>query len=140
MPNVLMYKTSSGFMPADDVQREVFEDARVPNGELVNITFTANRKYKFLQKYHVMIRATFDMQDTYKILAQWRAVVTVGSGHCDFVPGKNGEIVAIPKSISYNSLPDEAEFQKIYEDALTFICENYVDDTPGRIETILRFM
>lgn len=51
---------------------------------------------------------------------QFRFWVEVGAGHCEFVPGPSGRMVAIAKSIAWHRL-DEAEFEIHHRKVIDFI-------------------
>jgi hypothetical protein len=138
MSEIIMRRTVQGLSPVDQFNWEQLVGDRIKVGDDVKCKVTKSRNLKFHMKFFAMLRATFDMQDEFETMPQWRAVVTVGSGHCDLVPGTDGRPVAIPKSIAFHQM-DETEFNRVYQDALTFICGRYVDDSPERLATILEF-
>lgn len=43
----------------------------------------------------------------------------VGAGHCSFVPGPTGKMVALPKSIAWDKL-DQEEFERVAEGIWAF--------------------
>ena len=51
---------------------------------------------------------------------------------------KEGGVVAVPKSISFASMDDD-EFERLYSDVLTFICQTWVLDE-SQINQIVEFM
>jgi hypothetical protein len=138
MTEIICHRTPGGFEPTDRHQLEELLGTRIPVGETCKVKVTRPRNLQFHRKFFAMIRATFDMQDEFETVAQWRAVVTVGAGHCSFVPGPDGQTVAVPKSVAFQNM-DGTEFARLYEDALTFICARYVNDSPDRLNTVLEF-
>lgn len=138
MSEIIMRRTPQGLSPVDQYNWEQLTGDRIRVGDDVKCKVTKPRNLKFHCKFFAMIAATFDMQDEFETKAQWRAVVIAGAGYCDFVKGKDGQLVAIPKSIAFHRM-DETEFERLYQDALTFICSRYVDDSPEHLATILEF-
>ena len=57
--------------------------------------------------------------------AQVLHLVKMGVGHVDWV-SFNGQLVPVPKSISYHDMPDNAEFKKFFDDAVDFICRKII--------------
>ena len=86
-----------------------------------------------------MLNETFDMQDQFLIKEQWRHAVTVGAGWCDYFE-VNGELVAVPRSISFEKMDDDLVFQQLYEDSIMHIEERYVQGDPGHLMTLLEFL
>jgi hypothetical protein len=110
-------------IPVDKDQSALLE--KLPLGSWVTIKVTQDRNPKFHRKYFAMLNATFDMQDEYSTLEDFRKVVTVGAGHCDFIPIKRKDgtdVIAVPKSISFENM-DELEFQQVYEDSVRYIAD-----------------
>ena len=138
MTGIIMRRTVQGLSPVDQGAWELLTGERIKLGDDVLCKITRPRNLQFHRKFFAMINETFDMQDQFETKEQWRAVVTAGAGYCDFIKGRDDVLVAIPKSIAFHSM-GEAEFERLYQDALTFICAKYVHDEPDRLATILEF-
>jgi hypothetical protein len=107
-------------------------------GKQVSARIYQPRNIKFLKKYFALLKTALDMSDVEMNIDQFRHIVLAGIGHCEFV--NHGEkIVAVPKSMSFAKM-NEAEFGKIYQDSLKFICLNYVNDTEEGLDQIVSFM
>jgi len=137
MSEIIMRRTVQGLSPVDQFNWEQLVGDRIKVGDDVKCKVTKSRNLDFHRKFFAMLRATFDMQDEFETMPQWRAVCIAGAGYCDFIQGHE-QLVAIPKSIAFHKM-DETEFNRVYQDALTFICARYVDDSPERLATILEF-
>lgn len=96
------------------------------------------RNLEFHRKYFQMLKTTRDMVDLEVNNRQWRWIVLVGIGHCDYIE-HDGYPVAIPKSINFSSV-DDVEFEQIYADSIDFICQNYLDDKPAELRQLLEFL
>lgn len=97
------------------------------------------RNLKFHRRFFAMLHAGLEMADTELGMEQWRALVTVGAGWCDFIEGKTGTI-AIPRSISFARM-DETEFTRLYDDCIRFICANYLNGTtPDELREAAAFL
>ncbi len=113
-------------------------------GKEVSARIYIPRNLKFHRKFFAMLNTAFDMSD-FRIndqpgnKEQYRTHVTVGAGWCDF--HKYGDkFVAVPRSIEFAKM-DEAEFERLYHDCLSFICANYVvEETPETLDQMMQFM
>jgi len=135
---VIMRRTIHGLVPSDLHQYDELIGNRIKLGDEVKCVITKPRNLKFHRKFFAMVNETFAMQNEFETIRQWRAVVITGAGHCDFIKGKDGQMIALPKSIAFHNM-DETKFNRLFEDVLTFICARYVDDSPERLNTILEF-
>ena len=107
-------------------------------GKEVSVKIYIPRNLKFHRKYFALLKTALDMSETEMNLEQFRWIVLTGIGHCDFVQFA-GKTVPIPKSIDFASL-DDAAFEQIYSNSLTFICANFVSGTPESMNEILNFL
>ncbi|MFH1011210.1 MAG: hypothetical protein V1784_08250 [bacterium] len=83
-------------------------------GEMLAFAYKIPRAPKFHRLHFVMLAALFEAQDQFADEYQFRKWSEVGAGHCDFVPGPTGRMVALAKSIDYESL-DDVEFSEMHE-------------------------
>lgn len=84
------------------------------------------RNIRFHRKYFALLGTARAMVDEDWTLEQFRALCIAGAGYCDFVQGSDG-VVAVPRSMSFAAM-DETEFDRLYQDTLTFICKRWVLD------------
>ena len=96
-------------------------------GKEVKVSISQPRNIRFHKKYFALLGAGRDMADTNYNAEQFRAYVTVGAGYCEFLTDKEGGVVAIPKSISFAAMSED-EFERLYQDTISFICQNWVLD------------
>lgn len=89
-------------------------------GELFTLDTWFPRNGKFHRKHFAMLAAIYDAQEQFETSEKLRMWLEVGAGHCDFVPGPKGRMVAIPKSISYNAI-DDAEFDDHHRKVKDFL-------------------
>lgn len=82
-------------------------------GELLAFTYKVPRSPKFHRLHFVMLAALFGAQDQFADDYQFRKWSEVGAGHVDWVPGPTGKMVALPRSIDYESLDDD-EFGEMH--------------------------
>ena len=109
------------------------------HGKEVTAKLELSRNFRFHRKYFALLGVAHDMADTDLNAEQFRAFCTVGAGHCDFIRGENkANLIAIPRSISFAAM-DELEFNRLYQDTLTFICKRWVLDE-NQLNQIVEFM
>ena len=96
----------------------------------------------FRRKYFALLKTAYDMAD-FQVdgepgnFEQFRHTVTTGAGWCYFIQYKD-KIVAVPKSIQWAKMED-AEFEGLFRDSLTFICKTWVLDEQ-QLDRIVQFM
>jgi hypothetical protein len=93
-------------------------------GELFTLDCWFPRNPKLHGLHFAMLTAIFDAQEQFADPDQLRAWLQVGAGHCEFVPGPTGKMVALPKSISFKAM-DDAEFQAHHEAVKDFLRTPY---------------
>jgi hypothetical protein len=106
-------------------------------GKEVLVSIRIPRNLKFHRKFMSLLKTALSMADTDFNFNQFRAAVTVGAGYCTFSESR-GQVVAIPKSISFASM-DDSEFERLYQDAITFICDQWVVDE-NTLNQVLEYM
>jgi hypothetical protein len=89
-------------------------------GELMTIDAKFPRNPELHGWHFIILDAVFEAQEQFEAEAVFRKWVEVGAGHCDFVPGPRGRMVAIPKSIGWDEL-DDVDFQEHHEKAVDFL-------------------
>ena len=101
---------------------------------------------QFRRKYFALLKTAFDMAD-FLIdgepgnFEQFRHAVTTGAGWCDFIQYsdfRGDKIIAVPRSIQWAKM-DDAEFQGLFRDSLTYICQTWVLDEQ-QLDRIVQFM
>lgn len=72
-------------------------------------------------KYHfAILGAVFKSQEQFDDEEALRKWIEVGAGHCKFVPGPKGKMVALPMSINYEAL-DDVEFGELHKKVRLFL-------------------
>jgi hypothetical protein len=107
------------FIPATDSDKE--KAVKVGQGEVVDVEFKKNRNTLFHRKFFALLNIGFENQDTINTFELYRAFILIGIGHCDFIFTDTGQINYIPKSISYESMPDNNDFEQVYNKAVSYI-------------------
>lgn len=116
-------------------------------GELFTADFWFPRNPKLHGLHFAMLAALYEAQEQFEDMEQFRMWLQVGAGHCRFVPGPTGRMVAIPESIKFSKL-DDAEFQVHHEAVKKFMRSDRAQsflwphlaplEAGNMVETILR--
>jgi len=115
--DVLVQVVNGGLRAVNGVEADKLNQLR---GREVMAKISQPRNIRFHRKFFALLGSALDMADTDMNAEQFRAFCIAGAGYCDFIPGHDGKLVAIPKSISFAKM-DETEFDRLYQDVLTFI-------------------
>ena len=116
-------------------------------GETLQFDYKVPRAPRFHRLHFAgLIHPLFEAQEQFHDEHQLRKWLEVGAGHCDFVPGPEGRMVALPRSIDYASL-DDVEFSEMHEACKAFMrsehCQRFLwphlkpEQTEETIEAIL---
>lgn len=89
-------------------------------GEMVTLDYWHPRNPELHGWHFIILTAVFESQEQFENDKMFRKWIEVGAGHCDFVPGPKGRMVAIPRSIGWDELDDD-DFQEHHEKAIDFL-------------------
>lgn len=95
--------------------------AKIGQGEILTVDYNKKRNYEFHKKFFVLLEIGFENQDVFDNSEIYREYVLIGSGHCEIFIRHDGLPNYKAKSISYDALPDNNDFETVYNNALTFI-------------------
>lgn len=93
---------------------------RMQPGDTLSFTWREPRSQKHHGLFFHKLGALHDLQERFDCEEKLRAWLTVGAGYCDFAPGPDGQMVAIPQSIAWDQL-DEADFQDLHRRVDAFL-------------------
>ncbi|PWF25036.1 hypothetical protein [Corticimicrobacter populi] len=112
----------AGLTPADARAYARFRRklTELRTGDTISFEHRFPRSPKFHRLHFSMLGALFDNQEQFANPEDMRKWIEVGAGHCRFVPGPKGRLVALPLSISYDSL-DDAEFYEHHIKVVAFL-------------------
>jgi hypothetical protein len=105
-------KSGLWYKPAFDEDLELSK--KVKQGDLITGKTERQRNYELHKKAFKVLSVGFENQEKEKDFECYRARVLIGIGHCKIVMLENGICNFIPKSISYEAIPDDIEFGLIY--------------------------
>lgn len=114
-----LVKKGISFIPPTDLDKE--KSVKIGQGEWVECTYSKKRNYEFHKKFFALLNIGFENQDKEKNFALYRAKVMIVIGCCDVIFLENGQANFIPWSISFDAIPDDNEFEVIYNKAVEHI-------------------
>ena len=105
------------FLPAMD------DLSDLPDGELV-AELDKKRNPANHRRYWSFINQTFDMQEDFDNVEQWRKYIQMKAGHYEAVVTPKGETMYWPKSISWESI-EEGEFKQLFNQVVKAFLKYY---------------
>lgn len=89
-------------------------------GETVQFSYRLPRSPQHHRYVFARLQALFERQESFADLEHLLVFLKVGAGFVEFMPGPNGQLVAVPKSIAWERL-DEKEFTEVRESIWQFL-------------------
>ncbi len=111
-----------GLTPADSRAYNRFKRklAGLQPGDTISFEHRFPRSPRFHRLHFAMLGLVFDNQEQFANHDDFRKWVEVGAGHCQFVPGPQGRLVALPLSVAYDAL-DDSEFYEHHTKVVAFL-------------------
>jgi hypothetical protein len=116
MARLYLKKTLSGFAPADEPSRELWTKYKL--GEVYRADVVKPRSYQHHKLAFALLNLTYENQERYPTFELFRKAIAIAAGHTEELITVEGEVLQLPKSISYDSL-DEIEFTKVFGSMMT---------------------
>lgn len=119
MPDLVIYKDESGRLDGlGEKNRRAFQKfhrivGELEVGETMGFSYRLPRSPKHHRYFFARLQALFERQEVFSDPEHLLGWLKVGAGHVDFVPGMDGQIVAMPASIAWLSI-DEQTFIEIH--------------------------
>jgi len=144
MARLYLRKTLRGFEPADEPSREVWKQYK--QGEVYRGDIVKPRSYQHHKLCFALLNLTYSNQERWGDFESFRKAVALAAGHVEELVTLEGEIVRLPKSLSYDAL-DEIEFTQVFSAMMTMCAQilgvtapelegevsRYADDNYGRV-------
>ena len=89
-------------------------------GEMLEVQTVFPRSGPYHRRHMAMEQKLFDCQEVFDDREAFRTWLKVGAGWVIWAPGENGELVPVPKSISYASI-EQDEFERYHAGVLRFL-------------------
>jgi len=131
MARMYLRKTLSGFIPADEPSLEAARKFKL--NEVYRADVVKPRSYKHHKLIMALLNLTYANQDKYQDFEMFRKAVAVAAGHVEEILTVDGEIIKLPKSISYDTL-DEVEFTQVSGAMMSVCCRLLKDIGADELE------
>lgn len=132
MAKIFQKRTLSGWIPADEESQAVWRKQKL--GEVYHGGFAKPRNYKHHCLFMCLLNeVTYPNQEAYTDAKMFRRAVALEAGFVDVVISLDGETKFVPKSYSYEELPDEEEFTKEFGKAMA-VCAAILHHTCADLE------
>lgn len=129
MARVFLKKTLTGFVPADEPSLEACRKFKL--GEAYRADVVKPRSYQHHKLCMSLLNLTYtnlphDWERRYPTFDSFRYAIAEAAGHfLDYVTIE-GECKRMPKSISYDAIPDDVEFGRVMGAMMT-VCAKLLD-------------
>lgn len=125
MTTITIVKTPDGWAGASAKDKEAYARwkkrcVEAEDGEFVTFEYWEHRSHKFNALHHLLITAVFDAQEVFYNREHLRDWLKIGAGHVIFIPGRDGQQVAIPDSTKFGRC-DEEKFKTFHENMVKFL-------------------
>ena len=125
-------KEFARLIPCDDAASAAL--AKIKHGDAVQVEIKRPRNIWHHRKFFALLNLVFENQDKYEEPEHLLAALKASVGHCDFLPGKDGMLVAVPKSIAFHKM-DQTAFNEFYDRCVDKIARHFL---PGVDSEALR--
>src|SRR5690606_19324686 len=88
-------------------------------GEAMEIITHQERLGWYHRKHMALEQRVFEAQEVFEHFRTFRAWLKIGAGHVEFVPGADGQLQAVPLSISYAEM-EQAQMEEFHDAAVAF--------------------
>lgn len=128
MAKVFLRRTLTGFAPADADAEEAMKGYKV--GGIYRAEVVKPRSYQHHKLIMALLTLTYqNLPEKYEVLwpsfDSFRKAIALEAGHVEIVKRRDGEIVEIPGSLSYDAL-DEIGFTRVSAAMMT-VCATILD-------------
>lgn len=120
MAQLYLKKTLTGFEPADDHSRDLHRKYKL--AQVYRADIVKPRNYRHHCLCMALLNLTFENQSRYQHFEPFRKAVAIEAGHVETLIKLDGEILLLPKSLSYDAIPDDVTFGKVMSEMMTVCC------------------
>lgn len=117
-----LFQFFRGATPTDDKAWKGFMGAmnQAVAGEYFQLTVERQRSGPFHRLSMAVLSAVFKGQERFDDFDLFRSFVKLGAGFVDYVPNADGELRAIPKSVSFSACSEE-EIREFHQNSIAFL-------------------
>lgn len=129
----LFRKTLHGLAPGDPQAEEMLSKWKLGDQIMVEARKPRNPYHHRLAM--ACAQLVVENTDRYKNIDHFLAAAKVYAGHCDRFETAKGEVVLVPKSISFASM-DQTEFGPFFDKMIELACKVLSVDAPTMVDEI----
>jgi hypothetical protein len=136
--NLLKRQTDGAIVPATDEDKECLD--RVERGEVFVCKRVAKRNIKLHRKFFGLVGIAFEnLPEQYQFANadHLREELIIASGFYEIRKNFNGVERKVAKSVSFDSMPSDDEFEILYNRVLDLVCRLLSIDQPDILEELL---
>lgn len=134
----IFVRTALGLKPASEEAERVCACYAI--GDEVLIEHVRGRNARNHRRFFAFVNATFQWQDTYEEKEIWRKVLELNAGHFDVVMDMRGKTHFWPRSIAWDKIEDEHEFQDLFGRVVNGYLRKYGGTlTAEQVDRVARF-
>jgi len=130
MARLYLKKTLRGFEPADEPSMELWRKYKL--GEIYRADVVKPRSYQHHKLCFALLNLTYANQERWTDFESFRKAIAIAAGHTEELVTVHGEIIRLPKSLSYDAL-DEVEFTQVFS-AMMNVCAEILGLTAPELE------
>lgn len=136
MARIYLKRTLSGLVAADEPSMALLRKYKV--GEVYRADIVKPRSYKHHKLCMALLQMTYEhLPEKYAqsipTFKKFRQAVALEAGHCEAFVTLNCEFTTVPKSLSYDAIPDDAEFGEVMAAMMT-ICARILSISKPELE------
>lgn len=120
--SAFLFKALDGFGKDDRTSWRRFWK-RVLNmkpGDIFEVEMVFPRSGPFHRRHFAIEQSVFDAQEVFEDYEQFRQWLKIGAAWVIWMPGPDGQLVPLPKSVSY-AAADQDEFEKFHHAVVAFL-------------------
>lgn len=110
--------------------------AKIKFDRIVEVDIRQPRNARFHRKFFALMHVVFNNQERYSQMEDLLVEVKLKTGHYQEHITTKGQIVYIPKSISFASM-DELEFERFYSRAIDVVLEHFMPVDPDELDRMV---
>lgn len=141
MPTLLFFRKDFGrLVPADDAASAAL--TKIKHGSDVQVEIKRPRNIRHHRKFFALMQLVYQNQEKYDTIEHLVAALKAAVGHCDFLPGRDGGLIAVPKSIAFAKM-DQVSFDAFYDRCIDVIARHFLpgvdsDELRAEVEELIR--
>ena len=134
-----LFEWLKGATEQDDKAWKRFWNAvnKAKEGEYFSVKVVRRRSTPFHRLHMKIETLIFESQEKFVDRKVFRAWAKIGSNFVDYVPNRDGEMVAVPKTTNFDDCTEE-EMRQFHHDFMTFIRTAYALDVLWPSQTVFQ--